>query len=174
MGPPSHKIRSEVSCIPGSLSITQYHFRRRPKRGEEGEDDDEDDSSEEDSSEESESSEEESDGVGGAGGGTLLPRPAVPTGPGEPELTRAERRAQKKSLKKPPPGLKNDEDDSEEDELFRNPNIVKNKLKISDGPQELSRKERYENIEYMLTNLWRLFFRMIGKQRRKKKPDSVI
>src|SRR6266702_2479751 len=91
-------------------------------------DDDDDDDEEEDDDDEEEDEDDDEDG-------------GPSSVPGEPELSRAERRELKKKQGEQPATIA--EEDGE-DELIANPNRLTKKLNISDlaAPRELTRRER--------------------------------
>ena len=108
---------------------------RRRNAQEDDEDDDDDEEEEEDDDDEDE--DEEGDDP--------------PSVPGEPELTRAERRELKKkqAAEKDAKGATED-GDGDEDDLIANPNRITKKLNISDlsAPREMTRRERYVPISH--------------------------
>ena len=109
------------ALIPSFAILNNYFSRLSPRRNTQNNDEDEDEDSDE---------EEEPSSV-----------------PGQPELSRAERR----ELKKKQTEAANKADgegadgDGNEDDLIANPNRITKKLNISDlsAPRELTRRERY-------------------------------
>jgi hypothetical protein len=102
------------------------------RRNAQEDDEDEDDEEEEEEDDEDEDDDEEGDDP--------------PSVPGEPELTRAERRELKKkqAAEKDAKGA-TEVGDGDEDDLIANPNRITKKLNISDlsAPREMTRRERY-------------------------------
>jgi len=116
------------------LAVGEERFTRRNPRNN-NDDDDDDEEEEEEEEEEEDDSDEDEEGDGPS------------SKPGEPELTRAERR----ELKKKQAEVANKAGDGEaadgngdEDDLIANPNRITKKLNISDlsAPRELTRRER--------------------------------
>jgi hypothetical protein len=142
--------------------------RRNARNNNDGDDEEE----EEEEEEEEDDSDEDEEGEGPS------------SVPGEPELTRAERRELKKKqaegANKAGDGETAD-GDGEEDDLIANPNRITKKLNISDlsAPRELTRRERYARVTsapfFHLFSLYlSLFFSCVGSKRRRRKPRTVI
>jgi hypothetical protein len=141
-------------------------FPPSPRRNAQNDDDDDDDDSDEEEEEEEDDSEEDEDGE----------EPS--SVPGEPGLTRAERRELKK---KQAEGANKAGDgeaaDGDEDDLIANPNRITKKLNISDlsAPRELTRRERYARFPVPLFSICSycafLFF-MCREQKEKKEAKD--
>ncbi|KAF8259724.1 casein kinase substrate phosphoprotein PP28-domain-containing protein [Lactarius quietus] len=103
-----------------------------PRRALQEEDVDEDDEEEEDEDEEDEDDDDDDDDEAG-----------LSAAPGDPELSRVERRELKKK-QAAEQAAKAEGEDGDEDDLLVNPNRVTKKLNISDlsAPRELTRRER--------------------------------
>ena len=118
--------------IPSFAILNNYFFRLSPRRNTQNNDEDEDEDSDEEEEEEDDEDDEEEE---------------PSSVPGQPELSRAERR----ELKKKQTEAANKADgegadgDGDEDDLIANPNRITKKLNISDlsAPRELTRRERY-------------------------------
>ena len=111
-------------------SLSSPRRRALDEANENDDDDDDDDEEEEESSEDEDEDEEEGEDAG--------PSSSVP---GQPELSRAERRELKKKQAAEQAAKAVEDGD---DELLVNPNRLTKKLNISDlsAPRELTRRER--------------------------------
>ena len=122
------------ALIPSFAILNNYFFRLSPRRNAQTNDDDDDDDSDEEEEEEEDDEDDEEEEPSSV--------------PGQPELSRAERRELKKKqsegANKAGDGEAAD-GDGNEDDLIANPNRITKKLNISDlsAPRELTRRERY-------------------------------
>ena len=120
-----------------------FYLPSTPRNRRNNNDDDDDEEEEEEEEEEEDDSDEDEEGEGPS------------SKPGEPELTRAERRELKKKqaegANKAGDGEAAD-GNGDEDDLIANPNRITKKLNISDlsAPRELTRRERYARAPVLL------------------------
>jgi hypothetical protein len=149
---------SPPPCPHKKVSYLLPHSPRRRALDEVDEDDDDDDDDDDDEEEDSEEEDEEDED-------------GEPSSvPGQPELSRAERRELKKK-QAAEQSVKAEGDG--EDDLAANPNRLTKKLNISDlaAPRELTRRERC--LPSLVNNSHTYIF-VLGSRRKSKKLRTVI
>ena len=146
-----------------SPTLSSPRRRHALKDGVDGNDDDDDDDDDDEDEDEENSEEEDEDDVD-------VDDAEPSSAPGQPEISRAERRELKK--KQAAEQVTNTAEDGEDD-LTANPNRLTKKLNIADlsAPRELTRRERCVPFPGGHSHIY-IF--VLGSRRRSKKLRTVI